>query len=208
MRMTNKKVSETAKIVKEYSGGLALKPITGIKIGVDLISLIPYFGLQGKIVSWIIEKFTERADIEIYIIFEISFQARAEFNLAYNEIEGLKAGTQKLELEALATGKIGIKSKTKVTLTIVTSDGTTDKAQVEKFKGEGSIASGLMYTYEIKGDKKGMYSQHKLEFTGMKASIVIYALDERRKFNTYFKKDFTIIEKPNEPWAKSDKNYL
>ncbi|WP_310556419.1 hypothetical protein [Flavobacterium sp.] len=208
LRITNKKVIDTSKVVKEYSGGLALKPITGIKIGVDLISLIPYFGLQGKIVSWLLEAFTQQANIEIYIIFELSFQARAEFNLAYNEIEGLKAGEQKLELEAAVTGKVGIKSREKVTLTIVTSDGTTDKAQVEKFKGEGSIISGLMYTYNIKGDKKGMYSQHKLEFTGMKVNIVVFALNQKRQFHTYFKKEFTIIEKPVEPWFKSDKKYL
>jgi hypothetical protein len=208
LRMTNKKVSNTTKIVTEYSGGLALKPITGIKIGVDLISLIPYFGWQGKIAKEILDFFTEQAKIEIYLIFEIAFQARAEFNLAYNEIEGLKAGQQKLELEASATGKIGLKSKEKVTLTIVTSDGTKDKADVEKFKGEGGVTSGLLYTYDIKGDKKGLYSQHKLEFTGMKVSIVVYALNEKRQFNTYFKKEFTLIEKPSDPLYKSDKNYL
>lgn len=208
LRMTNRKIANTTKVVTEYSGGLALKPITTIKIGVDLISLIPYFGLQGKIASEILKFCTEQADIEIYVIFEISFQARAEFNLAYNEIEGLKAGKQKLELEALATGKIGIKSKEKVTLTIVTSDGTTDKADVEKFKGEGGIAAGLLYSYEINGDKKGMYSQHKLEFTGLKATIIVYALNERRKFNTYFKKEFSLIDKPDEPWCKSNKDYF
>jgi hypothetical protein len=208
LRMTYKKIANTTKVVSEYSGGLALKPITTIKIGVDLISLIPYFGWQGKIADEILKFFTKQAKIEIYIIFEISFQARAEFNLAYNEIEGLKAGKQKLELEALATGKIGIKSREKVTLTIVTSDGTTDKAQVEKFKGEGGIAAGLLYSYEVNGDKKGMYSQHKLEFTGMKVTIIVYALNERRQFNTYFKKEFSLIDKPDEPWYKSNKDYF
>ena len=53
-----------------------------------------------------------------------------------------------------------------------------------------------------------MYSQHKLEFTGLKATIIVYALNERRKFNTYFKKEFSLIDKPDEPWYKSNKDYF
>jgi hypothetical protein len=55
-----------------------------------------------------------------------------------------------------------------VTLTIIASDGTKDKADAEKITGEGGVTSGFLYTYDIKGDKMGLYSQHKLEFTGMK----------------------------------------
>ncbi len=208
IRMTNKKIENTSKIVTEYSGGLALKPITGFKIGVDILTLIQYFGLQGKIVSWLIEKTTQLADIEIYFILEFGLQARADFNLAYNAIEGLKAGTQKLEVEALLTGKAGIKSKTKEIVTIVASDGGKDSADVEKWKAEGSLTSTLLYTYEVKGDEKGIYSKHKLEFTGMKATLVVYSIATGKKQNNYFKKEFTIIEKPEEPWWKSDKEYF
>jgi hypothetical protein len=61
---------------------------------------------------------------------------------------------------------------------------------------------------EVKGDNKGIYREHKLEYTGMKVNIVVYALNERRKFNTYFKKDFTLMEKPDKPISKSDKIYF
>lgn len=53
-----------------------------------------------------------------------------------------------------------------------------------------------------------MFSQHKLEFTGLKASIVVYAIGERMKYNTYLKKDFTIMDKPDKPWFESNKEYL
>jgi hypothetical protein len=53
-----------------------------------------------------------------------------------------------------------------------------------------------------------MYSQHKLEFTGLKATIIVYALNERRQFNTYYKKEFSLIDKPDEPWYKSNKDYF
>ncbi|GEM_PF-2226645 len=208
LRMTNKKIDNTAKVVKEYSGGLALKPITGFKIGVDILTLIQYLGVQGKIVSWIIEKTTQLADVEIYFIIEFGLQARADFNLAYNEIEGVKAGTQKLEVEALVTGKAGIKSKTKEIVTIVNREGGKDSADVEKWKAEGSVTSSLLYTYEVKGDKKGLYSKHKLEFTGMKATLVLYSIGSGKKYNEYAKKEFTILEKPEKPWWETDKEYF
>ncbi len=208
LRMTNRKVEKSNKVVIEYSGGLALKPIVGIKVGVDLLTLVQYMGFQGKVVSWLVDVTTQSAKVEIYFLIEVGFQAKAEFNLAYNEIEGLKAGTQKFELEGLLTGKAGIKSKTKEIVTIIKPDGSTDKAEVEKWKAEGGIAGGLIYTYEVKGDSKGLYSRHKLEFTGIKATLVLYVMTQQRKFNEYAKKEFTVMEKPQQPIWKSDKDYF
>lgn len=208
LRMTNRKVEKSNKVVTEYSGGLALKPIVGLKVGVDILTLVQYMGFQGKVVSWLVEVLTQGANVEIYFIIEVGFQAKAEFNLAYNEIEGLKAGTQKFELEGLITGKAGIKSKTKEIVTIIKPDGSTDKAEVEKWKAEGGAAGGLIYTYEVKGDSKGLYSRHKLEFTGIKATLVVYVMTQQRKFNEYAKKEFTVMEKPQQPIWKSDKDYF
>ena len=42
----------------------------------------------------------------------------------------------------------------------------------------------------------------------MKATIIVYAIGERMNYNTYIKKEFVIVEKPAEPWFKSDKKYL
>lgn len=48
IRMTNKKIENTSKVITEYSGGLALKPITGFKIGVDILTLIQILGFKVK----------------------------------------------------------------------------------------------------------------------------------------------------------------
>lgn len=52
-----------------------------------------------------------------------------------------------------------------------------------------------------------MYTKHKLEFTGLKANITIYSIQQGMKYNQMFKKDFTLIEKPEKPWYESDKEY-
>ena len=42
----------------------------------------------------------------------------------------------------------------------------------------------------------------------MKDTLVVYSIATGKKQNNYFKKEFTIIEKPEEPWWKSDKEYF
>ena len=50
--------------------------------------------------------------------------------------------------------------------------------------------------------------KHKMEFSGVKATIIIYRIKEGIKYNENFKRVFTIIEKPKDPWYKSDKEYI
>ncbi|MGU3375981.1 hypothetical protein [Chryseobacterium sp. M5A1_1a] len=207
LRITNKKVEKTQEIVPQFTGAIALKPITKIKIGVDLLTLLQYLGVGGKIADWIKKTLEAKYNFTIYVIFEVSLEARAELSLTYNKIEGFAPGARKLQLEAGVGIKGGVKSTEFVTVFIPEADGTMQKVNVEKWKGEASGTSSLLYTYEINSDTQGQYSKHKLEFTGVKATIVIYAIKSGMKYNESFKKDFTIIEKPEKAWYESEKEY-
>ena len=70
-----------------------------------------------------------------------------------------------------------------------------------------SGVSSILYSYEVKFDNKGQYSQHKMEFTGVKATIVVYAIRKGMKYNETFRKDFTVIKRPEKPWYESEKEY-
>ncbi|OCA76911.1 hypothetical protein BBI01_00140 [Chryseobacterium artocarpi] len=207
LRITNKKVERTLQVVPQFTGALALKPITKIKIGVDLLSLLQYMGVGGKIASWIKDTLEAKYKFTIYIIFEVSLEARAELSLTYNKVEGFAPGPRKLQIEAGVGIKGGVKSTEFVTIVVPEADGSPQKVKVEKWKGEASGASSMLYTYEVNADSKGQYSKHKLEFTGVKATIVVYSIKNGMKYNESFKKDFTIIEKPDKAWYESEKEY-
>ncbi len=207
LRITNKKISKTQEITTQFSGAVALKPITKIKIGVDLLSLLQYMGVGGKIADWIKDTLEAKYNFTMYIIFEISLEARGELSLTWNKIEGFAPGTHKLQLEAAAAIKGGVKSTEFVTVMVPESGGTSQTVKVEKWKGEASGTSSLLYSYEVSSDNKGQFSKHKLEFTGLKANITIYSIQQGIKYNQMFKKDFTLIEKPEKPWYESDKEY-
>ncbi|WP_445722772.1 hypothetical protein [Flavobacterium sp.] len=207
LRMTNKKIDVSNVIVRQFTGAIALKPITKIKIGVDLLSLLQYMGFGGKIANWIKEELEEYYKFTIYIIFEVSLEAKSELSLTYNNVEGFAPGSRKIQVEAGIGIKGGVKSTEFVTVLVPEADGKLQESKVEKFKGEASGISSILYTYEVKSDKKGQYSQHKMEFTGVKATIVVYAIRKGMKYNETIRKDFTIIEKPDKPWYESDKEY-
>lgn len=207
LRITNKKIDKSNDIVSQLTGSIALKPITKIKIGVDLLSLLQYMGVGGKIANWIKEELEEHYKFTIYIIFEVFLEAKSELSLTYNKIEGFAPGTRKIQLEAGIGIKGGVKSTEFVSVFVPEADGKLQEAKVEKFKGEASGISSILYTYEVKSDRKGQFSQHKMEFTGVKATIVVYAIRKGMKYNETLRKDFTIIEKPDKPWYESDKEY-
>ncbi|KIX21649.1 hypothetical protein SY27_08105 [Flavobacterium sp. 316] len=208
VRITNKKIAKSNELVRQFTGGLALKPITKIKIGVDLLSLLQYMGIGGKIANWIKKELEEHYNFTIYIIFEVSLEAKSELSLTYNKIEGFAPGTRKLQIEAAIGIKGGVKSTEFVTVLVPEADGKLQEAKVEKFKGEASGVSSILYSYEVKSDNKGQYSQHKMEFTGVKATIVVYAIRKGMKYNETIRKDFTVIKKPDKPWYESDKEYV
>jgi hypothetical protein len=207
LRIANKKIDKSNEIVNQFTGALALKPITKIKIGVDLLSLLQYWGLGGIIAKWIKEELEETYNFTIYVIFEVFLEAKAELSLTYNTVEGFAPGSRKLQIEAGVGIKGGVKSTEFVSVFVPEADGKLQEVKVEKYKGEASGISSILYTYEIKADKKGQFSQHKMEFTGVKASIVIYAIRKGMKYNETFKKEFTIIPKPDKPWYESGKEY-
>lgn len=210
LRLSNEKIAGHNEIVRQITGALALKPIIKFKIGVDLLSLLQYMGVGGKIANWIKERVEARYEITIYIIFETFLEARAELSLTYNKIEGFAPGKRMLQVEAGVAVKGGVKSVGKsnmVTVYVTEPDGKQQKVEVEKMKAEASATSSLIYTYEIDADRKGQFSQHKLEFSGLRATIVVYAIRDGMKYSESFKRDFTIIEKPVDPWYKSDKEY-
>lgn len=209
LRLTNKKIENTQKIVRQYAGVIALRPITRIKIAVDLLSLLEYMGVGGKIASWIKEKLEKKYKFSIYIIFELSLEVRGEFSLDYNEIEGFSSGNTKLQVEAVLGIKGGIKSTEEVVVFVPEADGKLQKVKVNKWKAEAATSAvSLLYTFEINSDAKGPYMKHKMEFSGVKATIIIYRIKEGIKYNENFKRVFTIIEKPKDPWYKSDKEYI
>lgn len=207
LRITNKKIDKTYEIVRQLTGALALKPITKIKIGVDLLSLLQYMGIGGKIANWIKEELEEYYKFTIYIIFEVFLEAKSELSLTYNNVEGFAPGPRKIQIEAGIGIKGGVKSTEFVSVFVPESDGKLQEVKVEKFKGEASGISSILYTYEIKSDKKGQFNQHKMEFTGVKATIVVYAIRKGMKYNETVRKDFTIIERPDKLWYESDKEY-
>ena len=207
LRITNKKIDKVQEVIPQFTGALALKPITKIKIGVDLLSLLQYMGVGGKIADWIKNTLEAKYNFTIYIIFEVSLEAKAELSLTYNKIEGFAPGSRKLQIEAGVGIKGGVKSTEFVTVLIPEAGGTTQKVKVEKWKGEATGATSILYTYEVNSDKKGQYSKHKMEFTGVKATIIIYAIKQGMKYNESFRRDFTIIEKPEKPWYESEKEY-
>nr|WP_294931369.1 hypothetical protein [uncultured Flavobacterium sp.] len=207
LRITNRKIEKSTEIVRQLTGALALKPITKIKIGVDLLSLLQYMGIAGKISDWIKTALEKKYHFTIYIIFEFSLEAKGELSLTYNNVEGFAPGSRKLQIEPGIGIKGGVKSTEFVSVLVPEADGKMQETKVEKWKGEATGASSILYTYEIKSDKKGQFSQHKMEFTGIKATIVIYAIKQGMKYNETFRKDFTIIEKPSKPWYESDKEY-
>jgi hypothetical protein len=207
LRITNKKINKSNEIVRQLAGALALKPITKIKIGVDLLSLLQYMGIGGKIANWIKEELEEKYNFTIYVIFEVFLEAKAELSLTYNKVEGFAPGARKLQLEAGVGIKGGVKSTEFVSVLVPEPDGKLQEVKVEKFKGEASAISSILYTYEVNADIKGQYSQHKMEFTGVKATIVVYAIRRGMKYDETFRKDFTIVGKPSKPWYESDKDY-
>ncbi|KFF13504.1 hypothetical protein IW15_06865 [Chryseobacterium soli] len=207
LRFTNRKVGNTQQVVTQITGGVALKPIVKFKIGVDLMSLLQFMGLGGKIADWIKNVLEAKYKFTIYVIFEAFLEAKGELTMAYNKIEGFGPGPRKLQIEAGVAIKGGAKSTEFVTVIVPEPDGKPQTVKVEKWKGEASGTTSFVYTYEISSDKKGQYSQHKLEFTGIKATIVVYSIKQGMKYNESYRKDFTIIEKPDEPIAKSEKEY-
>lgn len=207
LRITNKKIESTGDIVWQLTGAIALKPIAKFKIGVDLMTLLQYAGVGGKIADWIKERIENRFKFTIYVIFEVSLEAKGELTLTYNKIEGFEPGPRKLQVEPAVAIKGGVKSTEFVTVMVPEADGKMQTAKVEKYKAEASGVSSVIYTYEVSSDNKGQYSQHKLEFTGLKATIIVYAIKDGMKYNETFRRDFTIIEKPVDPWYKSDKDY-
>ncbi|WDF45914.1 hypothetical protein PQ459_13500 [Chryseobacterium sp. KACC 21268] len=207
LRITNKKIEGTGDIVWQLTGAIALKPIAKFKIGVDLMTLLQYAGVGGKIADWIKEKLENRYNFTIYVIFEVSLEAKGELTLTYNRVEGFAPGPRKLQVEPAIAIKGGVKSTEFVTVMVPEADGKLQSAKVEKYKAEASGVSSILYTYEVTSDSKGQYSQHKLEFTGLKATIIVYAIKDGMKYNETFRRDFTIIEKPVDPWYKSDKDY-
>ena len=166
-------------------------------------------GVGGKIASWIKEKLEKKYKFSIYIIFELSLEVRGEFSLDYNEIEGFSSGNTKLQVEAVLGIKGGIKSTEEVVVFVPEADGKLQKVKVNKWKAEAATSAvSLLYTFEINSDAKGPYMKHKMEFSGVKATIIIYRIKEGIKYNENFKRVFTIIEKPKDPWYKSDKEYI
>lgn len=211
LRMTNKKLQKTNDVVIQYSGGLALKPIIKFKFSLDILSLLQYFGLGGKIADFLKEKLEKKYDFTLYVIVEASLEARAEITLNYNKIEGFGPGKRKLEVLAVLTVKGGAKAtgdKNMVVVYVPEADGKMQKVKVEKWKAEALATAGIMYTYEVNADQKLPYSQHKLEFTGLKATLIFYSIRQGMQYNESFKKEFTIIPKPDEPWYKSEKQHL
>lgn len=212
LRMTNKKVHGSNKVIRQYAGAIALKPIVKFKIGVDLLSLLEYAGVGGKITTFIKERLEKAYDFTVYIIFECSLEAKGEMSLTYNEIEGFAAGARKLQIEAAVAIKGGAKSTGKdnmVTVMVPEADGgRMQEVKVEKWKAEATATASIIYTYEINANKKGQYSEHKLEFTGVKATIIVYVIKQGMKYNQSVKREFTVIPKPETPWYKSDKEYF
>jgi hypothetical protein len=161
----------------------ALKPITKIKIGVDLLSLLQYMGVGGKIASWIKEELEEKFNFTIYIIFEVFLEAKAELSLTYNTIEGFAPGPRKLQIEAGVGIKGGVKSTEFVSVFVPEADGKLQEVKVEKFKGEASGISSILYTYEVKAegyvvtsikpklslghDNKGTFAEAKCDWMGI-----------------------------------------
>ena len=211
LRMTNKKIQNTNEVVRQFIGGLALKPIVKFKFGVDILSLLQYFGVGGKIADWIKNVVERKFSFTLYLIIEASLEAKTELTLNYNRIEGFAPGKRKLEVETALAVKGGAKSVGKdnfVTVVVPEADGKLQKVQVEKWKAEVTATAGIMYTYEIHADQKGQYSQHKLEFSGLKATIIVYSIRQGMQYNESLKKEFSIIPKPQDPWYKSDKEYF
>lgn len=210
LRMTNKKIESSNEIVRQFTGAIALKPILKFKIGVDLLSLLQYFGLGGQIADYIKDTLEAKYEFTIYLIFESSLEAKAELSLTYNSIEGFAPGPKKLQVEVGIALKGGIKSVGQnnfVTVVVPEADGKLQKVKIEKFKAEATGFTSILYTYEINADKKGQYSEHKLEGNGIKATIIVYAIRDGMQYNESFKQEFTIIQKPKEPWYKSGKEY-
>lgn len=207
LRIINKQISNIQKVVPQLIGSIALKPIIKIKFGVDALSLLKFAGVGGKIADWIKDKIEAKFNFTMYVILECFLEAKAEISLTYNEIEGFASDTRKLLVEAGIAIKGGVKSLEYVTVLVPESDNSTQRVKVEKWKGEAVGTSSMVYTYEVNADKKGQYNKHKLECTGIKATIIVYAIKKGMKYNESFRKDFTIYERPEEPIYESEKEY-
>jgi hypothetical protein len=211
LRINNKKIRNTNEVVTQFIGGFVFKPIIKFKFSVDILSLLQYFGLGGKIADYLKEEIEKKYEFTLYLMVETSLEAKGEFTLNYNKIEGFAKGKRKLEVEAAIAVKGGAKAvgdKNMVIVYVPEADGKLQKVKVEKWKAEATATAMFLYTIEGNADSKGQYRQHKLEFSGIKATLIFYSIRQGMQYNESFKKEFTIVPKPDEPWFKSDKEYI
>ena len=207
LRIVNKRISNIQKVIPQLIGSIALKPIIKIRFSVDALSLLQFAGVGGKIANWIKDKIEAKFKFTMYVILECFLEAKTELSLTYNSIEGFAPGSRKLQVEPGIAMKGGIKSLEYVTVLVPMSDNTTQTTKIEKWKGEAIGTSSIIYTYEVNADQRGQYSKHKLECTGIKATIIVYAIKKGMKYNESFRKDFTIYKRPEEPIYESEKEY-
>ncbi len=205
LRITNKKVEGHNKVVNHFVMALALKPIIAIKIVVDLITLVKYLGVAGRIADWVKEVLEEAFDIDIYLLMEIGIVVSGEINFSYNTIEGFGGGDLKLEAEMPIGIKGGVKSRRMITVAVTQPGGGVRNTQVEEFKAEAGTSASIIYSYEVASDRTGKYTQHKVECTGVKATFVLYSIRDKMTYNVSTQREFTLVEKPEKPWYDSDK---
>ncbi len=201
----NKKLAGVPKVVSHWTGAVALKPITKFTIGVDLLTLVQYLGVGGKIADWIKERIEGYFNVSIYMIFSVSVSADFEINYTYNRIEGLSGTNLKIAPEFGAELKIGVESREVVLVPVVYADGRIDQQRVPRHAAEGGVSASFIYTYEMGSDGEGRFTQHKLEFTGVKATITLYSIRNKMTYSQQMKREFTIMDAPAEPLYQSPK---
>ena len=169
-----------------YTGAVALKPLIGVKISVDLITLLKNFsGVAREIIDWAIDFIAWLTKADLYIMFDTSIALNAEINLSYNKIDGFDPETkQKVELELGCALRAGIKSKAVIFVAVTkpSRTGESQMAETEQWKAEGIVQTSVKFTKEYGYDaEKGSYHITEIIWLGAEMIITVIYLTANKR---------------------------
>lgn len=191
------------KPVVNFTGAAGFKPLIGLKIGFDITQNLGMFGMVGKAIEWLLDIIEKLVKEDIYILAEAGSALNYDMGLSYNEIDGFAPNTkQKAVLDVTFSFKVGIKKKDTIFIPDVRrmSENTisTNEAEIENFKIEGAVTTGIRYTEEHGYEKgKGKYKKTETKWLGAEMTITVVTLAHNRKQNAppnnQFKEKFLIM---------------
>ncbi|QII71498.1 hypothetical protein [Apibacter sp. B2966] len=182
--------SQSGQMATVYKGGIALQPLIGIAIGIDLIPFIGKIPYVGTVFLWIKSIVEKLSESEIYITFEASMEVNWEGSWSYNTIDGFdNAGEQEAKIEVGIKIKVGIKPRGTVMAT------STQPVKL-KWMVDGEAGTSFVFTQKIGYDrqKSAQYKESSVIWGGAKITIKIYELVLSKSYNLYKENTLTLFD--------------